>query len=100
MARHERKTDYRTAVALRYKMQEDRAPKIIAKGNGVIAEKIIGLAQEYGVPIHFDPDLTQILAKIDLMAEIPPELYTAIAQVLAFVYQMNQKKKFSPSVPA
>jgi len=95
MARHERKIDYRTAVALRYKMQEDRAPKVVAKGGGVIAEKIIALAREYGVPIHKDPDIAQILSKIDLMEEIPPELYTAVAQILAFVYQMSQKRKLS-----
>lgn len=85
------------AVALRYRPRKDRAPKVTAKGEGWLAEKIIALARENGIPIREDPALIQILSQLDLHQEIPPETYLLIAEILAYVYRMNQKWKASRS---
>lgn len=79
------------AVALRYDTSRDAAPKVIAKGRGEIAEKIIALAKEHGIPIQEDADLVEILAKLDLNADIPPETYLIVAEILAFIYRTNSK---------
>ncbi len=79
------------AVALRYNMEQEAAPKIIAKGKGLRAERILELAKEHGLHIHEDPDLVSILSKLDVDMEIPGELYHAVAEILVFVYQLNQK---------
>jgi len=73
------------AVALRYDSEESRAPLVVAKGKGEIAEKIIKLAKEKGIPITEDKNLVEALIKLDLYEEIPPELYEAVARVIAFV---------------
>ena len=72
-------------------MGEDKAPKLVAKGAGVVAEKIIKTAEEAGVPIHEDPDLLALLMTLNVGELIPPELYMAVAEVLAFIYRMNRK---------
>ncbi len=77
------------AVALRYQQGEDDAPVVVAKGKGLIADKIIALAEEYDIPLYQDPDLVEVLSTIDLGHMIPVELYQAVAEVLAFVYRMN-----------
>ncbi len=78
------------AVALRYKPQEgDEAPKLVAKGRGEVARKIIELAKEHGVPVQEDPALVELLLRLDLSEEIPPELYEVVAKVLAFVYSLR-----------
>lgn len=79
------------AVALRYDRQQDPAPKVVAKGSGDIAAKIIALAMEHGIPIQQDSDLVEVLAKLDLNREIPPETYLVVAEILAFVYRANAK---------
>ena len=84
-------TDRKTAAALRYRQHEDRAPKLVAKGAGVIAEKIIAAARDAGVPIYEDPDLLALLMTLNIGEVIPPELYTAVAEVLVFIYRMNKK---------
>jgi FlhB-like protein len=81
------------AVALRYDAQRDAAPRIVAKGAGLLAERIIEIAREHGVHIQHDPDLVGLLAKIDVNASIPEDLYRAVAEVLAFVYRLNQGVK-------
>jgi len=80
------------AVALKYDGKNDKAPKVIAKGRGSIAEKIIDIAKEHKVPLYEDKNLIQILEALDLETEIPPELYRAVAEVLAFVYRLNSMK--------
>lgn len=80
-----------TAVALGYKTGEGNAPKVKAKGRGPMAEKIIDLAREHGVPIQSDPDLVEVLAALDLDMEIPEEIYAVVAELLAFVYRTNNK---------
>ncbi|NPA94229.1 MAG: flagellar biosynthesis protein FlhB [Thermodesulfobacteria bacterium] len=86
-----KKPKVKRAVALRYKAGEDSAPKITAKGKGTVAEKIIELAREAGVPIKEQADLVEVLSKLDLNSEIPPETYVVVAQILAWVYEVNKK---------
>lgn len=78
------------AVAIRYQASEDAAPKVIAKGQGRLAERILEIAREEGIHIQDDPDLVGLLAKLDLDSPIPEELYKAVAEVLAFVYRLNR----------
>jgi flagellar biosynthesis protein len=84
-----RKEHIERAVALRYEHEKDDAPRVIAKGRGEIAKKIIEIAREHGVTVYEDDELVQFLARLDLNQVIPPELYQAVAEVLAFVYQLN-----------
>jgi flagellar biosynthesis protein len=79
------------AVAIRYEPDEDGAPRVMAKGRGWQAEAIIELARASGVPIHEDRALVEVLSKLDLEQEIPPEFYQIVAEILAFVYRMNGK---------
>jgi len=81
------------AVAILYNSQESSSPKIIASGKGEIAKRIIETAREAGVHIQEDANLVELLSKIDLGDEIPTELYQTVAEVLAFVYQVNNKFK-------
>jgi len=80
------------AVALAYDPSRDDAPKVAAKGSGWMAEKIIQIAREKGIPIHEEPDLVRILSRLDLEEEIPPQLYEIIAEILAFVYRLNERR--------
>lgn len=82
------------AVALGYKEELHNAPKVLATGRGETAAKMISLAKEHGVPIKEDEDLIELLGKLDLGDEIPPNLYKAVAEVFAFIYQMANKSKF------
>lgn len=80
------------AVALMYDAGRDNAPRVAAKGSGEIARKILDLAREHNVPIRHDPDLLEMLSKVDVLDEIPEDLYTAVAQILAFIYDVNQRR--------
>jgi len=88
----------RKAVALKYKMFTDNAPIVVAKGRGFVAEKIIEIAKEHKIPIREDNDLVTVLSKVDLMGEVPPELYKVIAEILAYIYTVNKKIKISGAV--
>jgi flagellar biosynthesis protein len=79
------------AVALRYHREKDGAPRVVAKGQGPVAENIIAIAREHGVALHEDPNLVATLSALDIDTEIPPELYRAVAEVLVFVYRMNAR---------
>ena len=83
----------RQAVALRYKPGEGDAPRVTAKGQGNVAEKIIALARQHGVPIREDRNLVQVLARLDLEQEIPPHVYRAVAEILAFVYRLSLERR-------
>ncbi|HPQ68877.1 MAG TPA: EscU/YscU/HrcU family type III secretion system export apparatus switch protein [bacterium] len=87
------KKDRKVAAAITYDTKKDRAPRLTAKGMGVIAEKIIEKAIAANVPLREDPDLASALAKLPLGDEIPPELYQAVAEVLAFLYKLNGRMK-------
>ena len=78
------------AVALKYDQEKDHAPKVTARGRGEIAEKIIEIAQAHNLPLYEDQNLVQILEALELETEIPPELYRAVAEVLAFIYRLNK----------
>lgn len=80
------------AVALSYDV-EDGAPKVIAAGQGFLAEKIIEKAVESDVPLHRDDQLAESLMKLEIGDMIPPELYEVVAEVLVFVDKMDKLKK-------
>lgn len=84
------KKDRKKAAALRYDSEKDSAPKVIAKGYGSIAERIIEIARQHAIPIKDDPELVEVLSSLDLYQEIPPELYRAVAEILAFVYRITK----------
>ena len=81
------------AVALKYERSKDAAPRVVAKGRGHVAEAITALAREHHVPIVADRNLVEVLEALDIHLEIPPELYRAVAEVLAFVYRIDGKLK-------
>ena len=81
------------AAALRYRQEppfKDLAPRLVAKGEGLLAERIIEEARRHGIPIQHDPDLVAALAPLDIDRVIPPELFRAVAVVLAALYQANR----------
>jgi len=86
-----KKDEKTVAAALKYDAGKDIAPKVIAKGQGTVAEKIIELAKKNNIPIKSDPSLVQILSKLDIDQQIPIELYRAVAEILAFVYSANYR---------
>ena len=90
MTRHE--NDERKAAALSYK-QGYYAPVIVASGKGVMAEAIIACAHEAGVYVHESPELVKLLMQVDMDQFIPPELYRAVAEVLVWLYRMENKKQ-------
>jgi flagellar biosynthesis protein len=79
------------AAAIKYESTKDNAPKVVAKGHGIIAENIIKKAEEYGVHIEEDPDLVEVLAKLEINEEIPEKLYKAFAFILAELYKINDR---------
>lgn len=76
------------AVALAYAPGES-APKVVAKGKGLIAEEIIRRAKEHGVFVHESPELVALLLNVDLDAHIPSQLYVAVAELLAWLYRLE-----------
>ncbi len=78
-------------VALRYDREKEHAPRIVAKGSGHVAERIIEVARAHGVTIYEDKELIELLSKLELYEVIPTQLYQVIAEVLAFVYRLNKK---------
>ncbi len=80
----------RAAVAMRYDVDRDRAPMILATGRGPIADEIIRLADDNKIPLYEDAELAALLSKLELDAEVPPELYVLVAEVLFFVYQLDK----------
>ena len=79
------------AVALGYNPNKDDAPRVLASGREKIAEQIISIARENGIPIKDDPVLTAALMEIDINNTIPPELYRVVAEVLSYIYRIQQK---------
>lgn len=77
------------AAALGYDEEEDPAPRLYARGWGYTAEEMINVAEENGVPIHRDEDLAEVLASLEVGQVIPEDLFVAVAEVLAYVYEQN-----------
>ena len=82
----------RQAAALRYEPKRDHAPKLIAKGQGALAEKLIELAKQHDIPIRQDKNLLQTLSRLDLNQEIPAEVYQVVAEILAFIYRLSNRR--------
>lgn len=80
----------RAAVALRYDVDRDRAPLVLASGRGPIADEIVRIADENKIPLYEDRELVALLAKLELDTEIPAELYVLVAEVLFFVYRLDR----------
>ena len=78
----------REAIALAYR-QTDAAPRVVAKGKGLVAEEIIARAREHGVFVHESPELVALLTQVDIDEHIPPQLYQAIAELLAWLYRIE-----------
>lgn len=81
----------KAAVALKYTANKDSAPRVVAKGYGSIAEKIIDIAKKNNITLYDDPDLIEILSEINLNAEIPSSVYKVVAEIFSFVYSVNSK---------
>lgn len=79
------------AAALHYDPERDRAPRLVARGEGHVADRILALAREHGIPVHEDRALVDVLARLDLGSEIPPDLYRVVAEIVAFVYRLQQR---------
>lgn len=91
MAENKENKKVQQAIALEYNPAED-APRVIASGRGVLAEKIIQKAKESDVPIHRDDKLADTLSRLEIGEMIPPELYEVVAEVLIFVDAMDKLK--------
>ncbi len=89
--RDRKKEKTKQAIALAYDPSED-APKVIASGKGILAEKIIEKAKESDVPVHRDDKLADTLSRLDIGDMIPPELYEVVAEILVFVDAMDKLK--------
>lgn len=87
----EKKHKRKEAVVLSYDQEKDEAPKIVAKGQGIIAENIIEKAKENDIPIQEDPSLMELLTEININQTIPEELFSAVAEVFSFIYQIDRK---------
>lgn len=79
------------AVALRYDTTKEKAPRVVAKGQGNTAENIIKIAELHNLPIKKDEDLIELLSKVELDKEVPEALYRAVAEVFSFIYKVSKK---------
>lgn len=89
MPKHQRQPTQ--AIALKWHPGVEKAPKVTAKGRGSMAEEILRLAHEHGIPIREDADMVQVLSLLEQGDSIPPAIYDAIAEILVFIYWSNQQ---------
>lgn len=90
-------TPQQVAVALTYG-KDQGAPKVVAKGRGLIAQAIMERAKEHGIYVHESEELVGLLMQVELDQEIPPQLYLAVAELLAWIYRLEHMK--TPSTPS
>ncbi|HTT37453.1 MAG TPA: EscU/YscU/HrcU family type III secretion system export apparatus switch protein [Burkholderiales bacterium] len=83
------------AVALAYR-EDDGAPRVVAKGRGILAQAILERARESGVYVHESPELVALLMQVDLDSRIPPQLYVAVAELLAWLYRIERGESLAP----
>jgi flagellar biosynthesis protein len=83
----------RRATALRYDRDNNSSPQVIATGSGLIAERIVEIAREQGLPVREDPALAEALSRLALEQEIPPELFVAVAEVLVWAYGLERRRR-------
>jgi len=88
------KNSLEKAVAMQYEESEE-APRVTAKGEGKLAEKIIELARQHEIPLYEDPDLVNLLYQLDLEEQIPVSLYEVVAEVFSFLYRLNRQQSES-----
>lgn len=81
----------KTAVALGYNAGSMDAPKVMAKGKGLVAQQIINKAKDHDIPIQEDPSLVEVLSQLELNERIPEELYQAVAEVFSYIYHLDQQ---------
>ena len=93
MASHEQR---QAAVALAYGAGQS-APRVVAKGRGLLAEAIIAKAREHGVYVHESPELVSLLMQVELDQDIPPVLYRAVAELLAWIYRIESRLDGTPT---
>ncbi len=96
MSKHEERR--RSAIALSYTSKE-KAPRVVAKGYGLLADTIVRTAREHGLYVHESPELVGLLMQVDLDARIPPQLYQAVAELLAWLYRLEAGKTARPPPP-
>lgn len=87
------KLQRKKAVALKYDSNVDNAPQIVAKGKGLVAQKIMELAAANNIPMHQDSSLANILVELELLEEIPEELYRVVAEIFTFIYSLDREGK-------
>lgn len=80
----------KVAAAIKFDYPEDQVPQVVATGQGELADYIVEVAEEHGVVVYKDPPLAKALGQLELGDRIPPALYRAVAEVLAFVYSLDQ----------
>jgi flagellar biosynthesis protein len=90
MTQHDAAGAKQRAAALRYDADADGAPRVVAKGEGLLAQQIVRRALECGVPIHESHELSAALMQFEADQQIPPALYVAIAEVLAWAYSLDK----------
>ena len=88
-----RRSPRKTAVALQYDRVSTPAPQVVAKGRGIVAEKLIAMARENGIPIVEDKLLVEMLEQLNLNQQIPGELYQVVAEILVAVYKAEKGTK-------
>lgn len=79
-------------MALRYETEHEDAPRVVATGEGFIAEQIVRIALDNGVTVHKDSDLVEILSKLDIDALIPVEAFAAVAEILSYIYRTQGRE--------
>jgi flagellar biosynthesis protein len=88
-----RKLNRKTAVAINYDKAVMASPKLVAKGSGIIAERLIAMARENGIPVVEDKVLVETLDQLSVNQQIPPELYQVVAEILVSVYRADETLK-------
>ena len=91
MNREHPESGIKKVVALSYDSKADDAPTVAASGKGAVADRILDVARDAGIPVQQDPDLVEVLARVPVGDEIPVALYQAVAEILAFVYALNRE---------
>lgn len=88
MPERDQPPERRRATALRYEKGE-HAPRVTATGSGLVADRILAAAREAGIPVRHDPGLAEALGRLELGAEVPQEMWTAVAETLAWAYRLD-----------
>ncbi len=92
----EKRAPMQEAVAIRYDKDREDAPRVVAKGRGFVAQQLLAIAKRHAVPVYQNQSVTQLLMAVELDREIPPDLYQAVANVLAYVYRLDGRASGRP----